>query len=130
MAEERLTRCLTSFAVRKGEPHTHVSRQPPRCYFIGNEIELERFYTVYQEAVNDKCVPTVLEKPGEFSPVRFDFDLKYPIESGIKLHRYRNMLKPIARILQEEVNSILENPDQDECYIVAFFEKTAPRQED
>lgn len=116
---------------------SHTSIDPKGSYYIGEE-DSDRFMTLYcnnvvkkQKDPSSNIHLTITEKPEMYGPLRVDFDLKAPLDAGIKRQYTPLMIKKIISIYQNELREIID-PDyfEEKRLTCLLLEKKAPRKED
>src|ERR1051325_2778106 len=93
------------------EHYTHTSIDPRGTYNIQN-TDINKFWKLYSDCINNNIVLTITERPGAYGPLRVDFDFKslplYP-----KRQYTPEIIKKVVKIYQEEIKDILEVVDKD-----------------
>lgn len=134
--EAQLKAFLEELSTTSKQSFTHTTKEGngwgPGKYYIKNDEDVKNFFTLYCNAISSKhkIRPTITERPEEFTPLRFDFDMEAEIEGGIKRRYTKETLKDLIYIIQEELKNIIPNdafnPDYLSCIVL---EKPAPRVE-
>lgn len=138
MAEEELRKLLRTYRVGKGEPSTHTSKSTGELvggWFSGSyyieKKNTKSFWITYCNAIAKKSIPTLTEKPGQFGPLRVDFDFKSLIELSKNRQYTVEHLQKIVSLYQEEIRRIVKPSEFEEKILWCIvLEKKAPRQED
>jgi len=135
--EVQLKAFLEKCKVKKGEPFTHTTKStgslengwPASSYYISKE-HAPSFMKIYRDVVKSKCKLTITEKPGQFVPLRADFDFKSDLDTGIKRQYTIDMLKKIVSFFQCEIKKII-HPDtfNENMLWCMILEKPSPRKE-
>jgi hypothetical protein len=128
--EMKLHALLEQYRIKKGEPFTHTTKVPSGSYYVGEDA-YEGFVTEYCNAVRKGVRPTVTERPGAYSPLRVDFDLKSSLDVGLKRQYTFGTLKKIVGYYQEELRSVIKtNEFKKEMLYCVILEKKGPRVEE
>jgi phage/plasmid-associated DNA primase len=128
--EMKLHALLEQYRIKKGEPFTHTTKVPSGSYYIGEDA-YEGFMTEYCNAIRKGVRPTVTERPGAYSPLRVDFDLKSSLDVGLKRQYTFDVLKKIIGFYQDELRSVIKKTDfENKMLYCVILEKKAPRVEE
>lgn len=78
----RVQQFLSKHRTERGKKYNFTSyAKPLGSYYVPDE-KLDEFYDLYVDLVErQKVMPYYTEKPGQFSPIVIDIDLKYPLPS-------------------------------------------------
>ena len=105
----KLYNFATQCASPKEQPYTHTSLDPHGRFYFG-EDERDKFYDLYQTAVKKGHVPSILERPSVYGPLRVDVDIKSDAKSDTK-HLYSTAsIAKLIKIYQDELRNIID-PD-------------------
>ena len=131
---DELRRVLEERRVKPREPSTHVTKEvpnfPPGAYYIDKNNE-ELFMKAVCNGVRRNFILAIAEKPGEYAPLRADFDFYAPKEVGIKRQYTEEDLKLLVSFYQDEIRNIVpSNEFTEEMLICIILEKEAPRLEE
>lgn len=117
----------------KNEPFTHTSMFNPRSsFYLKDKKVMKEFWKVYGKYYRKENVG-ITEKSDGPTPLRVDFDFKFPIEVG-KQRLYTQ--KDIETIISKYYDIIFEMVDasnldnEEEVFYCAVLEKSAPRSEE
>ncbi len=128
-ANEQLKNFLFLNQVKKGELYTHTRVSPKASYFIDKPL-IDKFFTIYCNAVFRKIRPSLTEKPGMFNPLHLDFDLKASLDVGLE-RQYTIYLQDCISIAQNIIRESIIDEEFDEKYLqVLLLEKSSPRTDD
>jgi len=121
----RLADFLQAHEVDKNEPFTHTSKiRPLRRYNIP-ETDIEEFYAIYNQIVNDGGTLGITEKPQDIVPLIIDIDFRCSLDQGIKRYYKPKHIRDIVTIYQEIIAEICVDP-KDEYFYCCVLEKTSP----
>ncbi|HSA76233.1 MAG TPA: PriCT-2 domain-containing protein [Nitrosarchaeum sp.] len=133
-----LKKFLSEHVVEKTKIFSHTSKKGlegglnAARYFIADD-ELPTFFKYYQYAAVNKNNPllTLLEKPGEFTPLRIDFDILTPPDETCSRKYNENIIKQIISVIQNAIKQLVEPQIlKNEHLICIVLEKTKSRVED
>lgn len=131
----KLAEFLEKRRVKGGEPFTHTSMVQPRGnYYIGEKHE-DIFWTLYCNNLakgEQGDTMGLTEIPNKCSPLRIDFDFKFPIETGLTRKYIKDHVETIIHIYQNIIMGIADPSDFEESERIldcVFLEKEKPRRE-
>ena len=131
--EAQLSAFLQEARVSRNEPFTHTTKIPSGRYYIGHD-DIEDFWTRYCNVVRQPKItarPTMTERPGQFTPLRVDFDFKSSLDSGLYRFYTDELMEQIVQKYQEEIKAMVEEDEyEDRLVWCILLEKDAPRVEE
>jgi len=128
-----LERFIKQHSVDKGQECTHTSIQNPARSFYVSHDKIDEFYTLYDEAVSNRYMVSITEKPPKICPLIIDLDMKFrkkensgyfAPEREYTIEHIKNVIRCYHQVLKE----ILEEPPK-RAYRCIVLEKPAPRVE-
>jgi hypothetical protein len=126
-AMEALTAFLDLLRVKGDEPFTHTSLVPKSKYYAG-EDSLKTFSIHYCNAVKKESKLTLTDKPGPYSPLRVDIDLKASLDQGLKRQYTPELVKKIIGFYQDEIRAAVPADKLEPKHLwCILLEKKAPR---
>lgn len=123
--DNRLVQFLKDRKVSKGEPFTHTSMLKPRGRFSIAGDDVDAFFTLYNNVIEEGGIAGLTEKPDSVVPLIVDIDFRCPLDKGLKRHYKPKHIKQIVSIYQEIITEIARNPTEKMLYC-CVLEKTAP----
>lgn len=123
--DNRLVQFLKCYEVGKGEQFTHTSKiKPFRRYDIPIE-QLEAFYNVYNQVIQDGGIAGLTENPEPVVPLLVDIDFRTSLDNGIVRYYKPHHIASIVGIYHEIIDEIAENPTE-KMFYCCVLEKTTP----
>lgn len=106
---------------------THTSMEPPCRYYIDYKNRA-KFMELYGAALNDNHKLCLQEIPGEYTPLRVDFDFKQSKEIGKRQYTY-DMIEQIVSIYQNIIReSVVPDVFEEKMLVCVLLEKSDLRE--
>lgn len=125
--DKRIVDFLLTHVSQEEGPFTHTSKiKPCRKYLLQGQ-DLEKFYEIYNQVVNDGGIVGVTEMPQKVIPLIVDIDFKCPIDNGL-IRYYKNQhIRDIINVYQEIITEITDPEElNDRILICCVLEKEKP----
>lgn len=117
---------LKQYKVPKGAKYNFTSfAKPFGAYFIP-EDSIQNFYDLYVTLIDEnKVMPFMTEKPGDFGPVVSDIDLRYALEVETRQHDFAMIKTLVSSYFKNFKKYLNTTEDQLQCFV---FEREEPYQ--
>lgn len=134
----RLCSFLVTCRNSPGTPFTHTTKPcndpkniwQPGTYFIPDDLK-DTFWSIYNPAIFEGVVPTLMEFPKEVFPLHVDLDFKYSTDHGLKKIYDKATLHTMVRLHQDAIRSAVD-PDcfHEKMLYCIVLQKPKPRPEE
>jgi P4 family phage/plasmid primase-like protien len=113
-----------------GQPdqeYNFMSMGKPFGKFYIPPADLDEFYRVYSRVVFTTDTKLyIVEKPGDFSPIKIDVDLVFNITEDRTRKYTPKMVKELISVYKQEIERLFDTTSLRENYKVFVFEKPSP----
>jgi P4 family phage/plasmid primase-like protien len=124
--DNRLVAYLSKKQVfNKNEEYTHTSKIKPCGKYNIREQDLEEFYQVYNQVIEEGGIAGITEKPETIVPLIVDIDFRYSLDKGIRRYYKSTHIKEIIEVYQEIIEKIVKEPNE-KMFYCCVLEKTGP----
>lgn len=118
---------LSTHRVKRDDHWTHTTKLPSAVYFIEND-ELDKFMTIYCNAILGNVRPTISEKPSIYGPLRINFEFETSVDRGPARQYTEEMITRVIGYYQAEIKEIVEMDKFDDSLLCALLlEQPMPR---
>ena len=133
ITSSRLQQFLSKHRTERGKKYNFTSYSKPLGSYHVPDEKLDDFYDLYVDLVTrHNVMPYLTEKPGQYSPIVIDIDLKFPLPSDAQATLVRKYTPDFVRSIVSAYNEFLNkwlvlDDNQARCYL---FERPSPYKSD